>query len=137
MRQQRTQLKTILITLELQNNVYVSSCFLKSERNPFKTRSTGKPIRMGWNILRLCDQGEITDGFCLDCVVQVGSFTFQDLELDEPYKYQIWYKFTHALKHGTTIVADNYFYCPKAMRAAKLKWRKKKRIVVTVPGIYF
>ena len=89
---------------------------------------------MGWNIYRLCDQGEITDGFCLDAVVQVGSKTFDDVNLDESYKYKLLHKFTHNLQDGTTVVADNYFYCPKAMRAAKLKWAKKKRFIFTVPG---
>ena len=89
---------------------------------------------VGIFIYRLCDQGEITDGFCLDAIVQVGSHTFKDLQMDESYKFKLLYKFTHSLMNGTTVVADNYFFCPKAMRVAKLKWSKKKRFVFTVPG---
>ena len=50
---------------------------------------------------------------------------------------KLLYKFTHDLKDGTTIGADNYFFCPKAMRAAKRKWAKKKRFIFTVPGTCF
>ena len=95
----------------------------KSAWNSFKTRSPNKPIRMGWNVYRLCDQGEHTDGFCLDVLVSVGKWTYLDVDAEGGSRYKLLYNFTHDLEDGTTIVADNAFYCPRALRAAKSVWK--------------
>ena len=101
--------------------------------NAYKTRSPGKPIRMGWNIYRLCDQGEITHGFCLDDLVSVGAYTYDQVH-QYGKRYTLMHKFLHELADCTTCVGDSAFYCPKAMHAAKRVWAKKKRLVFTVPS---
>ena len=92
--------------------------------NAYKTRSPGKPIRMGWNIYRLCDQGEITHGFCLDDLVSVGAYTYDQVH-EYGKRYTLMHKFLHELADGTTCVGDSVFYCPKAMHAAKRVWPRR------------
>ena len=106
----------------------------KSSRNAYKTRSPNKLIRMGWNIYRLCDQGEVSDGFSIDVLVSVGSYTYEDGVHDYGKRYTLLHKFLHDLEDGTTCATDSAFYCPKAMHAAKRLWTKRKRIVFTVPS---
>jgi len=109
----------------------------KSCRNAFKTRSPNKPIRMGWNVYRLCDQGEVSDGFCLDALVSVGSYTYENGVHEHGKRYTLLYKFLHDREDGTTCAADSAFYCPRALHAAKRVWQKKKRLVFTVPSTVF
>ena len=109
----------------------------KSCRNAFKTRSPNKPIRMGWNVYRLCDQGEVSDGFCLDALVSVGSYTYEDGVHEHGKRYTLLHKFLHDRQDGTTCSADSAFYCPRALHAAKRVWQKRKRLVFTVPSIEF
>ena len=85
---------------------------------------------MGWNIYRLCDQGEVSDGFCLDAFVFVGPHTYEG----GGKRYTLLQKFLHDRDDGTTCAADSAFYYPKALHAAKRVWQKKKRLVFTVPG---
>ena len=87
---------------------------------------------MGWNIYRLCDQGEVSDAFCLDDLVSCGSFTYEDGVDDRGKRYTLLHKFLINRDDGTTCVGDSAFYCPKAMHAAKNVWLKKKRLVFTV-----
>ena len=108
----------------------------KSARNAYKTRSPNKPIRMGWNIYRLCDQGEVSDGFCLDAVVSVGDYTY-DQVLNGSKRFTLLYRFLHDRDHGTTCSGDSAFYCPRAMHVAKKVWQKKKRLVFTVSCTFF
>ena len=76
--------------------------------NAYKTRSPGKPIRMGWNIYRLCDQGEITQGFCLDDLVSVGAYTYDQVH-EYGKRYTLMHEFLHELADGTTCVGDSAF----------------------------
>lgn len=91
---------------------------------------------MGWNIYRLCDQGEVADGFCLDAVVSVGDFTYDKVH-DYGKRFTLLYRFLHDRDHGTTCSGDSAFYCPKAMHVAKNVWQKKKRLVFTVACNFF
>ena len=87
---------------------------------------------MGWNIYRLCDQGQVTDGFCLDALVSVGDYTYDEVH-DYGKRFTLLSKFLRDRQNGTTCSGDSAFYCPKAMHVAKRVWSKKKRLVFTVP----
>ena len=91
---------------------------------------------MGWNIYRLCDQGQVADGFCLDAVVSVGDFTFEKVQ-KEGKRFTLLHRFLYDREHGTTCSGDSAFYSPQAMFAAKKTWLKKKRLVFTVPCTHF
>ncbi len=79
----------------------------------------GTLTRIGWNIYRLCDQGEVTYGFCLDALVSVGTHTYEDGVHDHGKRYTLLHKFLYDRDDGTTCAGDSAFYCPKAMHEAK------------------
>ena len=76
----------------------------------------------------------MTDGFCLDALVSVGDYTYENGVHTYGKRFTLIHSFLHDRDDGTTCAADSAFYCPKAMHAAKRVWAKKKRLVFTVPS---
>ena len=52
----------------------------KSKRNKFKIRNPDKPIRMGWTVNKIADQGEFGGYYTYNHLVKVGNKTYNNTE---------------------------------------------------------
>ena len=57
----------------------------KFRRNAFKTRNSDKPIKEGWTVLKLGDNGEKDGTYILNDIVKCGSYTYSNTDNGKMY----------------------------------------------------
>ena len=103
----------------------------KSKRNKFKIRNPDKPIRMGWTVNKIADQGEFGGYYTYNHLVKVGNKTYNNTEFGK--NYNTVDQLLEGLKGmGRLVVMDSGFPTIKLLKDSAKLWNT--RIIATVRG---
>ena len=103
----------------------------KSKRNKFKIRNPDKPIRMGWTVNKIADQGELGGYYTYNHLVKVGKQTYTNTGSGK--NYNTVEQLLEGLKYmGRLVVMDSGFPTIQLLKDAASLWNT--RIIATVRG---